>query len=152
MIREAIGFEHTRVGEFHLRLWCRSPEPLLFGSIRRNLELVLVAKIAVFLTYQFSAQAILVAGPSTATKGVHPIDRCHAGQGGASGRRSMASMGWLPLPRRCTYDFASTSLAGFGQPVVLSVLGRIIRSSPCLLYTSKVIAEGGTPNDTNIAD
>jgi hypothetical protein len=34
------------------------------------------------------------------------------------------------LEGRGRYDLASTSLAGFGQPVVLFVLGRIIRSRP----------------------
>ena len=73
MIREAVGFKRTRVGEFHLRLWRRSPDPLLLGSIRRNLELVLVARIADLLAYQVSAQAILVVGLLRRRKGFSPL-------------------------------------------------------------------------------
>ena len=95
MIREAVGFKRTRVGEFHLWLWCRSPDPLLLGSVRRNLELALVARIADLLAYQVSAQAILVVGLLRRRKGFSPLFDATRGRDGASGRRAVAFMGWF---------------------------------------------------------
>ena len=62
MIREAIRFGRTRVGELRPRLYRRSPAPLLFGSAGRNLEPVAMAGIADLLPCELAALAFLVSG------------------------------------------------------------------------------------------
>ena len=62
MIREAIRFGRTRVGELRSRLYCRSPAPLLFGSASRNLEPVTMAMRADLLPHELAALAFLVSG------------------------------------------------------------------------------------------